>query len=250
MKLTRRRRWMLISALAFSAGLDTASGQTIFRDDFSDGSATDGSPVTWTPEPLSPGSYDASSGDYVLSNGAIMVSTVPAHVLEDTSVRVRAVFLGGDNPNNFVGVAARRGSVYGYAAVLSRTGSIDIVRVDPDFQATSLVQAFLPFNPIDNEVFLQLDAIGNELRFWAWPVGEAMPSEPQLTVVDAVYGAGAPGVAAIAAPSGQAVFRSVHVAGTHIPEPSTLALAGLILVGIAAACYQRTRRNAWTHGVK
>ena len=38
----------------------------VFCDDFSDGDAQDGMPVTWTERPNS-GDYDATSGDYVLT---------------------------------------------------------------------------------------------------------------------------------------------------------------------------------------
>lgn len=227
--------WATISWLTLACSLHTVRAQTIFRDDFSDGSATDGLPVTWAPEPLAPGSYDALTGDYVLSDGALMISTVPEHDLGDASMRARARLVGEGISDNFVGLGARRGSWFGYAAALGRTGAIDIIRIDSQFDARRIAAGNVDFNPVDQDVMLQLDAFGDELRFWVWEAGQPMPSEPQLTAQDSGYATGFAGVATLVPPGGgQSVYRFVHVADSHIPEPSTAALAALAVVGLAA----------------
>ncbi len=43
-----------------------------------------------------------------------------------------------------------------------------------------------------------------------------MPAEAQLTARDATYAMGRPGIAAFAPSSGEAIFRFVHVADTHL----------------------------------
>jgi len=44
-----------------------ATGEIVFLDDFEDGSATDGDPVTWSPVPGLTGSFEVIDGDYVLT---------------------------------------------------------------------------------------------------------------------------------------------------------------------------------------
>ena len=187
-------------------GVQTMPAGTIFHETFRDGDSQDGSPITWVPERMASGKYDASSGDYVLSNGTVMISTVPEHVLDDTSIRTRARLVGGGGVNDFVGLGARRGSVFGYAAGLSRTGVLDVIRVDRNFRPTQLANVVVPFNPVDEDVILQLDAFGTELRAWAWPASGEMPDQPQLTVQDHTYSKGDAGVIAFAPRSGNATF--------------------------------------------
>ncbi|MCA9231246.1 MAG: hypothetical protein KDA57_11380 [Planctomycetales bacterium] len=78
-------------------------------DDFSDGN-TNSPPVTWTHNPVGafPGSYDASSGDFILgptnagNDDENLISTVNGHTFTDTSVRTLAAVGTGTiaDPNN------------------------------------------------------------------------------------------------------------------------------------------------------
>ena len=68
-----------------------ASADTIFFDNFNDGNAGDGMPVTWVP---GSGTWNASSGDYVATGSLPRVSRVPDHVLGDTSARTQARVVG------------------------------------------------------------------------------------------------------------------------------------------------------------
>ena len=82
------------------------------------------------------------------------------------------------------------------------------------------------------DVMFQFDAIGNDLQFWAWRPGEAMPSEPQLSAVDDALTEGVPyigwGIGTVDNP-GPGIFRFVQLATTPIPEPSSAAMVGLAL---------------------
>jgi len=69
-----------------------ATGGVVFLDDFEDGSATDGAPVTWSPMPGWTGSFEVVDGDYVLTrprDSEEMYSTVNQNALGDTSVRTQ-----------------------------------------------------------------------------------------------------------------------------------------------------------------
>ena len=101
-----------------------ASAATIFFDDFNDGNAGDGMPVTWAP---SLGTWDASSGDYVATGSSPRVSLVPAHVLGDTSVRAQVRVVG--NINAVLGVR-RPLPLAGYAGNLQANGTLTIDRID------------------------------------------------------------------------------------------------------------------------
>ena len=100
-----------------------ASAATIFFDDFNDGNAGDGMPVTWVP---GSGTWDASSGDYVATGSLPRVSRVPDHVLGDTSARTQARVVG----NIAADLAVRRPRVnQGYAGVIRPDGSMAIARL-------------------------------------------------------------------------------------------------------------------------
>jgi hypothetical protein len=213
-----------------------ASAATIFFDDFNDGDAQDGSPVTWAP---SLGTWDASSGDYVATGSVPRISLVPAHVLSDASARAQVRVMG----NIEAILALRRLPTGGYSGVIRPDGTVVIGRVGPD-GPMALGSAVVPFNPVEQDVMLQFDAFDDKLSLWAWPVGEPMPDEPQVVVFDDTFTEGPAGLisAGLAAgPSDSTTFRFVHVADTHIPEPSTFVLMGL---GVCGLLYARRRKRA------
>jgi hypothetical protein len=106
------------------------------------------------------------------------------------------------------------------------------------------------------DVALQIDVIGNTIKVWAWRAAEPMPELRLLTGVDTLNELpnGLPGVY-----SGQsvppqptpsiAIFRSVLVATTPIPEPSgaSLAAAGSGVLAIALLFGRRRylQRGHW-----
>jgi hypothetical protein len=202
---------------------------TVFFDDFEDGSATDGNPVTWAVMsnwPLT--AFNVSGGNFLVGASVADqpgVVVVPTVTLTNTSIRAQfraegqsdqsfGVFARGDLVNNIahsieVGVD---GSLWmGIAGVVQRIGESDL-------------------RPTEEDVILQLDAIGNRITGWAWRVGDPMPSAPVFTRITNALPSGSPG--AISSPaetpqgtSGTAVFRYVLVADMSIPEPSGISLA-------------------------
>ena len=216
--------WVLTSMISAQA----AWADTIFFDNFNDREAQDGMPVTWAP---GPGTWDASSGDYVATGSVPRVSCVPAHVLGDTSARAQVRVVG----NIGIALAVRRPTPFvGYAGEIRQDGTMVIARVDGR-SPVSLGSAVVPFNPVEQDVMLQFDAFDDKLSLWAWPVGESMPDEPQVVAFDDTYPNGPAGLilASFAGgPSESTTFRFVHVADTHIPEPSTCVLTSLGVFGL------------------
>jgi len=215
---------LLLCARAASAG-------TPFLDDFNDRNAQDGSPVTWVP---SAGTWDASSGDYVVTGSIPRLSRVTAQVFTNTSARAQVRVTG----NIEAGIGLRREPLFGYAGVIRPDGSMTIARLD-GAPPVALVSAVVPFNPVTQDVLLQFDAIGNRLSLWAWPLGQSMPTEPQVVVVDNTYAQGPVGLISAgftAVESDATTFRFVQVAETHIvPEPAAFLLLSLAGCGVLSA---------------
>ena len=99
----------------------------------------------------------------------------------------------------------------------------------------------LPFDMRTEDAVLQLDVIGNELKLWGWKAGDPMPDQPQLTATDSTYSGGTMRIASETINNNISTFRYVHVADSHIPEPSALTLTALGLLGLIA--YGRRRRT-------
>ena len=207
---------IMCCVLTFMLCARAASGGNIFFDDFNDGNAQDGTPVTWTP---GLGTWDASSGDYVATGPTTpRVSRALAYVLGDVSARAQVRVVG----NIAATIGLRRTQpLVGYAGVVRVNGTIGIARVGGAAGPVNLGSAVVPFNVGEQDVLLQFDAFGNKLSLWAWRVDEEMPVEPQLVVFDDTYSAGpvalvSPGFNAL--PSASTIFRFIQVDNTHITK--------------------------------
>jgi hypothetical protein len=69
-------------------------------------------------------------------------------------------------------------------------------------------------------------------------VGESMPDEPQVVAFDNTYPEGPAGLVSAAFnanPTDSTTFRFIHVANTHIPEPSSFVLMSLAACGLLYA---------------
>jgi hypothetical protein len=215
------------------------SAKEIFLDDFNDGNAGDGTPVTWVP---GSGTWDASSGDYVATGSLPRISRVLDYVLGNTSARTQARVVG----NVAVNLAVRRVGVNeGYAGVIRPDGSMTIARFGVG-APVALGSAVVPFNPVQQDVMLQFDAFGDKLSLWAWPVGQTMPNDPQVVAFDNNYALGPVGLissSAAALPSDSTTYRFIQVADTHIcPEPSTF--VPISLAGCGLLCARRRKHFA------
>jgi RNA polymerase sigma factor (sigma-70 family) len=233
------------SASNFLPGLiGTASAATIFFDDFEDGSATDGSPVTWRPwteGSAANGTFDASTGDFVLnpqsdvnSLGAVLD---PAVNLANFSIRTQLRNSGIDD-------AATQGSgiliranfanpAYTFFDCGIDTDGLLYIASHGPFMDLGNAQTDL--RPLEEDVVLQVDVFGASLSLFAWRPGEPKPQQPQVRATSGSHMSGSIGIYYNPPPgNGTATFRYVHVADMSIPEPSGISLAaaaGWLLAG-------------------
>jgi hypothetical protein len=229
-------------AFAISAG---TSASTIFYEDFNDGNAADGNPVSWLEVPGFPGTFDASSGDYFLApSQRAIVTTVPALKLQDVSIRAQVRILESSAPRGGVELLARadRSTVTSILAGVNEIGTAYITRSNV---SCCFAQTNTSLRPLEQDVIMQLDVFGPTLKMWAWPAGQPMPAAPLLTATDNRIVSGEVGIdyfALEASPMlGNAIYRYVHAASSHIPEPSTLLM--VIIGGITATiCPRKSRR--------
>jgi hypothetical protein len=174
-------------------------------DDFNDGNAEDGMPVTWTYNEVgfTPGTYDASSGDYILSNPNVegdndsLLPTVPVD-FTDTYVRTQAVILPGmlpDQVGGTLGVVARWNPMFlsGYAALLSNGGHLELLRVEG---GTPIDIGEADGLPVDTatDAIIELNIVGSDFSVYVWRPGEPKPAEPTVTAVDTVFESGRAGI--------------------------------------------------------
>jgi RNA polymerase sigma factor (sigma-70 family) len=222
----------------------------VYLDDFEDGSATDGSPVTWATHPNFPFTTlnvfggNLRVGNSVLGNNYGVVS-VPAFTLSDTSIRAQvriesqydeaaAVFVRG-NLNNLNAIAHTLEVEADGTLWFGIVGSFQLQSIESDLR------------PTQEDVILQLDAIGDTITGWAWRAGQPKPATPAFSRVNNQLSSGLTGVYYAPAltprnPLGTAIFRYVQVATTSIPEPTSVALGSFGFFALAGFAI-RTRLN-------
>jgi RNA polymerase sigma factor (sigma-70 family) len=244
----------LIAALWFGAppvsgivGLvSRARASTILFDDFNDGSATDGSPWAWRPQAESGranGTFDASTGDFVLTpqlgDHGIAAVVEPSVNLADFSIRTQLSNSGADDPETegtgFV-VRGNFANLSGYDCGIDTGGQLYILSHGP-FQELAFAQTDL--RPLEEDVVLQADFLGNSIKLFAWRPGEPMPSQPQVQTTSNLHTSGSIGIYYNPPPAnGSATFRYVHIATTSIPEPSSIALGSLGALALGGLAFR------------
>ncbi len=223
-----------VMSLLLTVGVAPMASAVGWFDDFNDGNAQDGNTVTWTFNEIgfTPGTYDASSGDYILSNpdGAgdndSMLPTVNVN-FTDVHVRTQAVILPGmlpDQVGGTLGVVARWDPMFitGFAALLSNGGHLELLRVEGGNPIDIGEANNLPIDTATDAI-IELNVVGEMLSVYAWRPGEPKPSEPTVTATDAVFGSGRAGLLHNENDDGvQGVFRFAAAQDT----PFVDALAG------------------------
>ena len=221
----------------------------VFRDNFSDTDHTDGSPVSWVNTTWSfqrDTTIDASSSDLIISRGPGRKGTlaiVPDLELAEISVRTQVRMPSG----GLAGIMARHNerpsTLDQYGAWIDSNGGLGFgVKVDD--VGDIIDTADTEFNIAEEDIVLQFDVIGSRLSLWAWRAGESMPAEPQLTAVNSAVPTGTVGVWArglIGNEAHSAIFRYVHVADVHIPEPASFLLAAFGIVCLYVCARRHTR---------
>jgi hypothetical protein len=223
------------------AGISSARAATVFYDDFEDGSVTDGSPETWVKIANWPNTTfnvlggNLTVGVSVPNPDRSGVVGVPAQTLGNTSIRAQVRFEGESNPDEGSGIFVH-GDLVSYQAhsfEIASDGGLWFGTTGSPFQRIDS-----NLRPRQEEVILQLDAIGNAINAWAWRAGDPMPATPAFSRTTSQLPSGIAGVYKSASLSSQgtsngtAIFRYVHVSNTSIPEPMSLWIASLALVGM------------------
>jgi hypothetical protein len=181
--------------------LNSAAPAQDWLDDFNDGSAVDGAPVTWTATPAFAVDFAVDAGDLVVGmpDGAfppISSLRVPSNFTSGASVRARMVAFNG--PGRFaVALADEPTGIQGYVASFSTCGGgrIELFRGDVLGSIVFLCGGPVPwpYSPLD-EHYIQLDVFGGVISARVWRPGEPFPA-PQISCVDTFY---TEGVASIA----------------------------------------------------
>jgi len=185
--------------VALTAALTAPVSAQNWRDDFEDGSATDGTPVTWTASPAFPSEFEVIDGDLVLTmpDGApqpITSARVPINFADGASIRARNVGLNG--PGRYaIAIADEPTGIYGYVAAFTTCngGRIELFRGDAPGVIVFLGAVPWPYGPLE-EHYIQLDMFDGVLSARVWRPGEPFPA-PQITAVDTRYSEGVVSVA-------------------------------------------------------
>jgi len=193
---------MMLAASSAFAGVPAVN---FWFDDFNDGNATDGSPLVWTPHPATPGSYDASTGDYEMATTTpgdqdeSLISIVrpesnpSVSTFSDMSIRTRGV-LSASAGNLLVGARLDFNTVSGFVTYVDHGGQMALLGVqgvpteeiaiyDPPDDGPVIVDAL-------TDVVLQLDAIGSAVSATFWRPGEPQPDPILVGVPLTVFASG------------------------------------------------------------
>ena len=175
-----------------------AQAVTTWFDDFSDGNAEDGNPLTWVPHPALPGDYNATSGNYILTPGFgasdddAMASSVEATTFTDASVRTRARTVMAGN----VGVIARMdfATVNGYIGLVDSGSNLIMSRVEGGVRSDEFdFQINFEELSAEEDLIIQLDVMGDSVGLSAWRPGDPQP-EPQVVGTDPAFTTGTAGL--------------------------------------------------------
>lgn len=225
-------RALLVTVLALQ--MKTATAEEIFFDDFRDGDiqndtpvTRDGVPVRWDPLTVLPGDYDVTHGDLTFTPPAggaqnhRMAAIARDLDLSDVSIRAQVTKLQ-DTPNfgEWISISGRvtpadpGSSVYaGYEARIDTADNLQLYQFGPTGSETIGSFNGHGFDITGEDVLLQLDAIGDRLKVWAWRPGDIMPADPQIDVVDTTHASGTVSVLSTDGPGDSVgVFRFVQVA--------------------------------------
>ena len=155
-----------------------------FREDFKDGDATDGAPVTWEINPLygAEASGEVIDGSYILTtNGRSTVWTDESAPIGDVSIRVLLRGLSSE-PHSILIVSHGNSDGSSYMASINDHGlTLSMATSSNPFPKfiTGLIDG--SFNPFTQDMNIQFDSEGKELSITAWPLESPKPSKPQLT---------------------------------------------------------------------
>lgn len=247
----------LVAGMIFVLSGLNSSYAAILIDDFNDGDDVGWQRVdTTTAQPWGPGTFDASSGSYLLAGagdvpmgeGGILVSMYDASTdpafndgylrttlrTNDTDTLLYLV-MRGDVPTftaYVFGASANTGRFF-WNKIINGV----IVEEGPTIVPSS------PFD-VGQDWVLEAGTVGDQLSMKAWKLGDPEPTLPQWTHTDSTISTGQFGVGAnhwqIQPPSTvNATFDDIYF---QVPEPSSCVLTGLACAGLLGLARRRRHR--------
>jgi hypothetical protein len=244
-----------VAALLISA---SPSLQAQVSDDFSD--LNDTVNPTWTHLSGYVNStgqaWDASTGAYRLTgpnngvNGLGFIGSYAGPTASNVRVSADIVSFVGPPAGAVFGVAARlngnnalgglTGYAYSYEPFASAgTGEMVLYRINPGVSITDIGSQQVTLDPLKDYTFV-LDISGTSLHGQVFEIGGGMVAEKFAT--DATYGSGFSGVIAYSQNPVPPVDFTIDNFASVVPEPSSMALAGLGLLGLMARNVRRSKR--------
>ena len=223
---------VLVNSLGLP-GMDNVADAQSFFDDFEDGDASDGKPVTWTVNPDSDGLSRVVSGSLIVSgdDDATGNELVGVHasdiIFDDVSVETQATL----NGQGMMGILLRGSNNRGYIGALDHDGVATIWKESNSF--SSLARATVTNIDTEAPVKLRFEAVGPNLSLTIWQ-GDEKPQSPTIAAENDEYHNGIIGVAlAEISPDVTIAFHDVRA--TAIPEPTTAALSFAGFLSLLAA---------------
>jgi hypothetical protein len=204
-----RQRLRLLATLSLIVGFSHAAHAVSWRDDFNDGNVKDGNPLTWLDNfgGFFPGSYDASSGDYMFTpavdgSDSSQMSAFVNVPFTDTYIRTQGkVFPDPNDPANDGGnlvLLARTDlqTISGYLMYFDVSGNLNLQILLGGATQDIGVTFDAPFNAA-SEVIIELNVIGDQLSGYAWAADDpnGKPALPQVTATDSTFTSGIAGIA-------------------------------------------------------
>ncbi|MCA9217636.1 MAG: hypothetical protein KDB27_31420 [Planctomycetales bacterium] len=219
---TQRRMFaVLLTTIAISVPTTRCHGETLFYDDFQDGELADDMPVSWVP--FNQGESSAVDGDLIatLTNDNYFLLT--ADIGEQTDVSMRTQFRLVEFPDPVSDELAlefiARGNaenVEAYLLGLFEDGEAYIWHTWGTGHSV-LASTQTELRPLEEDVVLQADVIGDELSLWAWRTNEPMPKEPVVDVISDTLSQGVIGFdISWKSPGSSVALKYFHAATEHI----------------------------------
>lgn len=181
-------RALPILTLSLLWGATLAQGQKevpFFEEDFADGNATDGSPVTWEVLPTSgaTGSAEVDRRSYILTTeGRSGISPIEPDLIGDVSIRVLLRGLSQEPHTIMVFARLQDEESDSYMAGVNEHG-LTLWEGNgtpmPKMLTFSFSSTFNPWG--DKDIYIQFDVRGKGLSLTAWPYGSKKPSRPQIS---------------------------------------------------------------------
>lgn len=240
MLMRRGIRFTFLLAVGLWAS-SASHGQSLFNDQFTDGSATDGAPTNWQPSVYTNGEYSVINGDFVLaprSSQEPLVAVEAATVVKNVSLRTQVRTTGlADGVALF---ARFQEGTFTYQGGIDTLGEVYIGWNDNTTKYHDLANTLTDLRPQDEDVILQFDVFDDQLSLYAWRPSEPKPIVPTVQVSDSLSSAAAKvGILFDPQTLGTASFRYIMASTQPIPEPHGLSL----MLGGGLLAMQSIRRR-------